>query len=72
MNLKEYLFRKDISRTDFAKLVGVTRQTIYKIICGTTPTLDVALKIEEVTNGEVKCKDLLQHKKTKKENLAQD
>ncbi len=54
MNLDEYLFRKKISQTDFSKELGVSRNHFGEILRGRrTPSVKLAKKIEEFTNGEV-------------------
>ena len=60
MDLREYLFRKKISVTDFGKIVNYSRAHISKIIHGKQqPSKKLAEAIEKATNGEVKAKDLL-------------
>lgn len=66
MNLREYLFRNEMTKTEFAKRIGTHRNTLYLIIKGkVNPSLPMAKKIEEVTNGEVQMEDLLKNPKTK-------
>lgn len=60
MNLKEYLFRKDISQVEFAEKLGVTRETVSRIVKQrNNPSPKLAKKIEELTNGEVTAMELL-------------
>lgn len=68
MQIKEYLFYNDLSVSDFAKMVDVHRQTLYKIINGQTKNLntDVVEKIVEGTNGQVTFTDILAESKGKK------
>lgn len=66
MNLKEYLFRNDIMQKDFSTALGISYKTLWSIINGVRmPSLDIAVKIEEITHGVVKCKDLIPKKGTK-------
>ena len=52
--LKNWLENKGISQKEFAAMIGVAPSTIYRVITGKTrPKLDVARKIETLTNGEV-------------------
>jgi DNA-binding XRE family transcriptional regulator len=54
MDLDEYLFRKRISQTDFAKDLGISRNHLGEILRGRrTPSVKLAKKIEELTQGEV-------------------
>jgi DNA-binding transcriptional regulator YdaS (Cro superfamily) len=58
--LKEYLFFKQKSVTDFAKEMAVSRSHMNKIVLGKIkPSRLLAKEIERVTNGEVKAEDLL-------------
>lgn len=60
MDLKEYLFRKDIYVTDFAKQIGYTPDYIYLIKeKKKKPSFRFAKAIEEATNGEVTVEELL-------------
>lgn len=60
MNLDEYLFRHKISKTEFAKLIGVSRTYIHDIIARRrTPRPPLAKKIEEATRGKVTRNELL-------------
>ncbi|MCX6987251.1 MAG: helix-turn-helix domain-containing protein [Chlamydiae bacterium] len=54
VDLDEYLFRKRISQTDFAKDLGISRNHLGEILRGRrTPSVKLAKKIEELTQGEV-------------------
>lgn len=54
MDLDEYLFRKRISQTDFAKDLVISRNHLGEILRGRrTPSVKLAKKIEELTQGEV-------------------
>lgn len=57
--LKEYLFYKNITITDFAKLAGMSRAYMSKITLGLErPSKLLAREIERLTNGEVKAEDM--------------
>jgi len=58
--LKEYLFYKEISITDFAKKLGASRNYISQISLGKAkPSKFLAKAIEIETNGEVTEAELL-------------
>ena len=58
MELKIYLAKYDISRTDFAEKIGVRRSAIWRYLNGHWPRDDIAKRIEQVTEGKVTVKDL--------------
>lgn len=59
--LKEYLFYKQKSITDFAKELLVSRSYMNRIVLGKSkPSRLLAKEIEHVTNGEVTMKDLME------------
>jgi transcriptional regulator with XRE-family HTH domain len=52
--LKKWLDSNGISQKEFAGMIGVAPSTVYRVITGKTrPKLDIAKKIETLTNGEV-------------------
>lgn len=60
MDLREYLFRKKIHVSDFAKVVNYSRQHLYGVISGKLRAgKKLADAIEKATEGAVKAKDLL-------------
>lgn len=60
MDLREYLFRKQISIADFSKKIGYSRTYISLIVHKKMkPSKRLAAAIEEATEGIVKVKDLL-------------
>jgi DNA-binding XRE family transcriptional regulator len=60
MKLATYLKRKKISHAEFARRVGVTRQSIYNYARQTSPPrLETALKIVAETRGRVTLRELL-------------
>lgn len=61
MELYQYLWENQILKKDFSKIINVTPQylslvTNYKKV----PGFKLAFKIEEVTNGKVKAREILQ------------
>ena len=58
--LREYLFEHRIRLTQFAADVGVPISTAHGWVTGRrTPPLHTAVKIEEITSGAVKVRDLV-------------
>jgi transcriptional regulator with XRE-family HTH domain len=54
MDLDEYLFRKRIFQTDFAKELGISRNHLGEMLRGRrSPSIKLAKRIEELTRGEV-------------------
>jgi plasmid maintenance system antidote protein VapI len=66
MKLEDWLKKNDRSNAWFAKQIKVTPNTIGNLIRGTDTSLSIALRIEDTTKGEVKCRDLLKTKKPNK------
>ena len=62
MNLKRYLDEKRLTYREFAEKLGIRTQYVQSIAYGKQkPSLDLAVKIEEITNGELTAKDLLHY-----------
>lgn len=62
MGLKEYLDLIGKKQKDFAVELGVSGAHVSDLVKGKKkPSPDLATKIEDLTNGEVKASDLLQH-----------
>lgn len=60
MNLREYLFLKRMSVTEFSKLVDHSRNYISQIVNGKhIPSKKLARAIEKATNGEVTAEELI-------------
>jgi DNA-binding XRE family transcriptional regulator len=60
MKLKEWLDKQLGTKKEFAEKIGVSRYTLYKYLNGeATPRLEIALRIQKVTNGEVRVEDLI-------------
>lgn len=60
MKLGEYFKKMCINQNSFAKKVGVTPVTIMNIILGKNDIhLATAIRIEDVTEGKVTCRDML-------------
>lgn len=63
MDLREYLFRKRLSITEFSQMVYVSRNYISLIIHNkATPSIRLAKAIERITDGEVTAESLLKEK----------
>lgn len=61
MNLREYLFLKRMSVTEFSELVDHSRNYISQIVNGKyKPSKRLARAIEKMTNGEVTAQELMQ------------
>lgn len=60
MNLKEYLEEKRLTYREFAEKLGIRTQSLQTIVYGKRkPSLDLAVKIQELTEGAITPKDLL-------------
>lgn len=60
MKLKKWMERNHIDISSMAEKLGVDRSSVHKYLDGTrTPRLSIAAKIEEITDGEVTCTELL-------------
>ncbi len=63
MDLREYLFRKRMSVSDFAKKINYSRQHVSSVMHGNYQAGEkLAEAIETATDGEVKAKDILNNK----------
>jgi plasmid maintenance system antidote protein VapI len=59
-DLNAYLARSGIKQAIFAQRVGVTQATISKLVARTmSPSLELALKIEDATGGAVSARSWL-------------
>jgi len=60
MKLKDYLEEEGIKKVVFARKVGITPTTLNTLISGAKDiTLSLACRIEDLTDGEVKCRDMV-------------
>lgn len=60
MDLNEYLWRYGIRQKDFADEVGLSQRTISLFVSRmVSPSLENAIKIVELTDGEVTFKELV-------------
>lgn len=58
--IKEYLFRNNLTVKEFAFQLKISNSYLYQLINGDRkPSLKLALKIEECTQGDVDVKQLL-------------
>jgi DNA-binding transcriptional regulator YdaS (Cro superfamily) len=53
MDLHIWLAKKRITKTAFARSLGISRMYLSKICNKYRPSRDLAIKIEELTDGEV-------------------
>lgn len=58
MKLKEYFEKNHIDPVAFAVQAGISVTSIYRYMRGTKPTVRLATKIEQLTEGKVTLKDL--------------
>ncbi len=58
MKLFEYIREEGIQVSKFAARLGIALPTLYGIMKGMDTKLSTALRIEEITHGHVKIKDL--------------
>ena len=60
MNLQKYIEAKKIKQIDFAELIGISAAFVNQMCKGTRrPSANIALKIQEATNGKVSVMELL-------------
>lgn len=60
MHLKEYLEEKGLSYSAFAEQLGSHVQYVKRIACGNrSPGLKLALRIEELTEGKVTPREMI-------------
>lgn len=75
MKLDEYLSKNSISIAAFARKIGISRKTLYKILRDEGCTLEIGYKIYHVTRNKVKLHDLLEEdfiKEVKKTSPCQE
>ena len=54
MTLKEWLASSGITRSEFARAIGVTPGRVSQLLAGAQPSLDLALRIQRVTGNRVR------------------
>jgi transcriptional regulator with XRE-family HTH domain len=60
MDLREYLFKKKLNVTEFARKINYGRTYVNAIVTGNRiPGKKLAEAIEQATNGEIKAENLL-------------
>lgn len=60
MELREYLESRSLTREEFAKMLGISKQALQNYVTGLRlPPLNVARKIKELTKSNVTTDDLL-------------
>lgn len=68
MNLRDYLKKKGLKQYFIASQLGISRAHFHRLLNGTgMPSLEIAVKIELLTNGEVTPKELYLEAVAKKE-----
>ena len=65
MDLRQYMRVQNITIQKMANALGISTGTMHNIFNGRDPKLSLAMKIEEFTNSEVTCEDLLSRVKNK-------
>ncbi|WP_420421704.1 helix-turn-helix domain-containing protein [Simkania sp.] len=61
--MKGYLFKYDLPVKKFASDLGISTSYLYQLLRKERkPSLELALKIEQYTNGEVTVKELIEEK----------
>lgn len=58
MKLFEYLQEEGIQHSKFAKRLGISLPTLHGLLKGRDTKLSTAIRIEEITRGQVKIRDL--------------
>ncbi len=54
MQLFEYMITKDVSQSSLAKRIGISQPTLSRYVSGDVlPNVVTALKIQQITSGEV-------------------
>jgi len=60
MDLNRYMESRNITTKEMAKMLNISPSTLNNYLAGRrVPTLEVAVKIEEITRGNVRPKDLM-------------
>ena len=72
MDLKLYMKIQDIKIYQMAKRLGISLGSMHNLFNGREPRLSLAMKIEEITNGEVTCEDQLAYIKSKNSESDED
>lgn len=63
MKIEEYLSKYGMTKSGFAKRLGITPSNLHKIIAGSSyPTAKLAQRIVKLTNGEVTFEDLFKER----------
>lgn len=57
MKISQYIAQNKINVTEFAKAIGVKRNSIYRYQRGRRPSDDVIMKIIKITEGAVTLSD---------------
>lgn len=66
MKLEKYLKEMCVNRNEFCKKVGVSYPTISNLMKGIGDVhLAIAIRIEDITEGKVTCRDMVNHNSLK-------
>lgn len=57
MQLKDWIEDREIEVATFARQIKLSRQIVYKYMESTIPSIPVAMRIAEATDGEVSLED---------------
>lgn len=69
MKLEKYLEKYGTGKMRFAEKIGISVQSLYAILRGADTNVSIALKIEEITAGNVTCEDLVSKDIEEERNL---
>jgi DNA-binding XRE family transcriptional regulator len=59
MKLTEFRKKNNITAIELASMLGISRQRLYEIEKGSTPSVKLAKKIEKVLSGKLTARELL-------------
>lgn len=63
MKLKQYFDTHPISKAEFANMAGISLRSLFNALDETTDiSISIALAIEDLSDGKVKCQDLVSDK----------
>jgi len=63
MKIDDYLYFNKIGKKEFAKSIGISYATFYRILKGHETTLSTAKLIVDATKGQVSYEDLIKLEK---------
>ena len=68
MKLEDFFKNSKITKSQMAKMLGITPQCINFYLRGGCPSLKIALKIDEITKHKVKSIDLIKSQQHEEES----